>query len=37
MENRAWRRNAVRIKQLDSIAGRIKLLEKYSNNKNIED
>jgi UDP-3-O-[3-hydroxymyristoyl] glucosamine N-acyltransferase len=37
MENRTWRRNSVRIKQLDGLARRIKSIEKSSNNKKIED
>lgn len=37
MENRTWRRNSVRIKQLDGLARRIKSIEKFSNNKKIED
>jgi UDP-3-O-[3-hydroxymyristoyl] glucosamine N-acyltransferase len=37
MDNRSWRRNSVRIKQLDGLVGRIKNLEKYNKNKKIED
>jgi UDP-3-O-[3-hydroxymyristoyl] glucosamine N-acyltransferase len=33
MENRLWRRNAVRMKQLDDLARRVKNVEKYKDNR----
>jgi UDP-3-O-[3-hydroxymyristoyl] glucosamine N-acyltransferase len=36
MENRQWRRNAVRMKQLDDLARRVQDIEKYNKNNEVD-